>query len=110
MYFHYAEGENETPNQKINETNLGTPFLSLYILLYIISKKLRGCALSLMANRSKYFGGIQIHMLFQIPVEGGTDLYRLTEIAIAALIKKTESVQILRTMNVILIDERSGFV
>ena len=44
-------------------------------------------------------------MLFQIPVKNITNLHRLAEIAIAVLLKEPEYIQVLRTMNVIFIDE-----
>ena len=83
----------------------GKSFLNLYLLLYIISKGLQVCATSIMAKRSNTFGGIHIHMLFQLPVKNITNLHRLAELAINGLLRKPEYIQVLKTMNVIFIDE-----
>jgi hypothetical protein len=83
----------------------GKSFLNFYILIYIISKGLRVCATSLMAKRANCLGGIHIHLLFQLPCKNISSLHRIAELAVNGLLRKPEYIEVLRTVNVLFIDE-----
>jgi DNA replication protein DnaC/predicted GIY-YIG superfamily endonuclease len=75
--------------------------------LYAMTQGLRVMSTSLMAVRSNALGGYHIHKLFTLEVNKNTNVFRLAELAMDKLDRKsnTEMKHILLTMDVLLLDE-----
>ena len=75
--------------------------------LYAMSQGLRVMSTSLMAVRSNALGGYHIHKLFTLEVNKNTNVFRLAELAMDKLDRKsnTKMKHIILTMDVLLLDE-----
>merc|ERR1712127_393057 len=58
-----------------------------------------------MAKRANCLGGMHIHLLFQLPCKNISSLHRIAELAVNGLLRKPEYIEVLRTVNVLFIDE-----
>ena len=83
----------------------GKSFLLNYSMLYALSKGLRICVTATMAKRANFLGGMHIHKLFALPHKFISNLHVNAEKAIATLEKRQKTINILRTMDILFIDE-----
>ena len=83
----------------------GKSYLMSFIILYAISKGLRVCVTAMMSKRANILGGAHIHKLFKLPCKGNPNLHRLAELAIIAMHRKPEWIQVLTSLNILFIDE-----
>ena len=83
----------------------GKSYLLSYIVIYSISKGFKVGMTAMMSKRANVLGGIHIHKLFKLPCKGKQNLHRLAELAIVAMKKKPEWIQVLSTLNILFIDE-----
>ena len=83
----------------------GKSYLMNYSILYAISKGLNVCVTAVMSKRANVLGGIHIHKLFKLPCKNGLNVHRMAELAVTDMLRAPEKIQVLRTLNILFIDE-----
>ena len=76
-----------------------------YLLAYALSKGLNCVTTSWMARRSIALGGKHLHKLFCLPTDSRLTCFRSAELSCAKLNKKIERENLLRTIDVMFLDE-----
>ena len=85
----------------------GKSFVAQYTTLYALSQGLNVTSTALMGTRANALGGIHMHRLFALPVKRSANPYRLAELAIDKLHRKSQLkyLHVLRTTDLLYIDE-----
>ena len=76
-----------------------------YIVLYAISKGMNVITTAVMARRANQLGGLHIHKLFCLDVTNGMNPHRVVELAVIKLLRNPEKINILLTLEMLVIDE-----
>ena len=80
-------------------------YLTNIIALYAISLGLNIGITASMSQQAVQIGGVHIHKLFEIQVNKELYLHLLAENAISNLLRKPERLYILKSLNILIIDE-----
>ena len=83
----------------------GKSWTMQYCILHAYSRGLFALPTAMMANRAVFLGTKHIDWLFGLPFEKNFSAYKTAESAIATLMKYPERLNILRTLDVLFIDE-----
>ena len=76
-----------------------------YCILYAHSKGLLAVTTAMMANISVFLGTKHIDWLFCLPFDKNHSAYKTAEVAIANLMQNPERMNILRTLDILFVDE-----
>ena len=83
----------------------GKSWTMMYCMLYAISRGLLVITTSMMARRLIALGGKHLHHVFMIPTESSLSIHRRAEHAIDRITKNSEKLNLIRTLDVLLLDE-----
>ena len=83
----------------------GKSFLLNYIAMYAMSKGLKVAVTALMAQRSVHLGGLHLHKLFHLPVKRMASCHSVSESEIQGLLRNPVSLNILKMVDIIFLDE-----
>ena len=83
----------------------GKYFLLNYIAIYTLSKGLKIVITSLMSQRAVHLGGLHLHKIFYLPVKKNINHFRMSESSIQSLLKHPVSLNSLKTVDVLFLDE-----
>ena len=78
-----------------------------HAIVYALCKGLSVMTTALLADRAFVLGGKHIHSLFKLVVRDSGSPYRLAELAVINLQKKPEALELLRRLDVLVVDEMS---
>ena len=83
----------------------GKSFLLNYIAIYAMSRGLKVLVTALMDQRAVHLGGIHLHKIFSLPVKKLHSLTQSSENALRRILQNPVSLHILKTVDIIFLDE-----